>query len=62
MLSNLTPSVELTGGPWYSDGGLDQSFIDGLLGACLMHVKKQASFDTGCMAKHQDDLSTRLGF
>ncbi|KAJ9120648.1 hypothetical protein QFC22_002578 [Naganishia vaughanmartiniae] len=41
MLSNLTPSVELTGGPWYSDGGLDQSFIDGLLGACLMHVKKQ---------------------
>ncbi|GHJ84352.1 hypothetical protein NliqN6_0754 [Naganishia liquefaciens] len=40
MLANLTPSVELTGGPWYSDGGLDQAFIDGLLKVCLNHVKK----------------------
>ena len=43
MLANLTPSVELTGGPWYSDGGLDQAFIDGLLKVCLNHVKKLAS-------------------
>ncbi|KAJ9112369.1 hypothetical protein QFC19_000789 [Naganishia cerealis] len=41
MLSNLTPSVELTGGPWYSDGGLDQAFIDTLLTICLTYVKKQ---------------------
>ncbi|KAJ9105403.1 hypothetical protein QFC21_001773 [Naganishia friedmannii] len=43
MLANMTPSVELTGGPWYSDGGLDQQFIDGLLGICLIHVTRQAS-------------------
>jgi DNA-directed RNA polymerase III subunit RPC6 len=43
MLANVTPSVELTGGPWYSDGGLDQAFIDGLLGVCLNYVKKLVS-------------------
>lgn len=43
MLANVTPSVELTGGPWYSDGGLDQAFIDGLLSVCLNYVKKLVS-------------------
>jgi DNA-directed RNA polymerase III subunit RPC6 len=31
MLASLTPSVELTGGPWYSDQDLDTVFIDMVL-------------------------------
>ncbi|PWN33220.1 uncharacterized protein FA14DRAFT_124209 [Meira miltonrushii] len=30
MLSSLTPSVELSGGPWYTDNELDTVFIDQL--------------------------------
>jgi hypothetical protein len=38
MLASLTPSVELTGGPWYSDQDLDTVFID----MVLKVAKKQA--------------------
>ncbi|ORY89829.1 RNA polymerase Rpc34 subunit-domain-containing protein [Leucosporidium creatinivorum] len=33
MLANLTPSVELTGGPWFTDNELDTEFVD-LLKKC----------------------------
>ncbi|KAK6463898.1 34-kDa subunit of RNA polymerase III (C) [Scheffersomyces coipomensis] len=31
MLYNLQPSIELTGGPWFTDSELDTEFIDSLL-------------------------------
>ncbi|KAL6928345.1 hypothetical protein ACO0SA_003083 [Hanseniaspora valbyensis] len=31
MLYNLQPSIEVTGGPWYTDGELDDEFISHLL-------------------------------
>lgn len=31
MLYNLTPSIEVTGGPWFTDSELDTEFIDSLL-------------------------------
>lgn len=39
MLSHLDPSVELTGGPWYSENELDTEFIRLLSRACLQFVR-----------------------
>ncbi len=41
MMSDITPSVELTGGPWYEGNEMDTAFIDGVLGACEAYVQKQ---------------------
>ena len=40
MLSELTPSIELTGGPWYSDNDLDKEFVESLIKLCLQVIKK----------------------
>ncbi|EIN14515.1 RNA polymerase Rpc34 [Punctularia strigosozonata HHB-11173 SS5] len=39
MLYHLEPSVELTGGPWYTDNELDTEFIKLLSSACLRFIK-----------------------
>jgi hypothetical protein len=39
MLANLEPSVELTGGPWYTDNEFDTEFIKNLCAACLRHIR-----------------------
>lgn len=39
MLSHLDPSIEMTGGPWYTDNELDTEFIKLLSSACLHYVK-----------------------
>ena len=39
MLYHLQPSVEITGGPWYTDNELDTEFIKLLSSACLHYVK-----------------------
>jgi DNA-directed RNA polymerase III subunit RPC6 len=39
MLFHLDPSVEMTGGPWYTDNELDTEFIKLLSRACLQFVK-----------------------
>lgn len=31
MLYHLTPSIEVTGGPWFTDGELDTEFVESLL-------------------------------
>jgi DNA-directed RNA polymerase III subunit RPC6 len=31
MLYHLTPSIEVTGGPWFTDGELDSEFVESLL-------------------------------
>ncbi|KAL6304308.1 RNA polymerase Rpc34 subunit-domain-containing protein [Sparassis latifolia] len=39
MLSNLEPSVALTGGPWYTDNELDTEFIRLLRASCLQFIR-----------------------
>src|SRR5882762_5637289 len=39
MLFHLQPSVEITGGPWYTDNELDTEFIKLLSSACLHYIK-----------------------
>jgi hypothetical protein len=39
MLFHLEPSVELTGGPWYSENELDTEFIRLLSRACLQFIR-----------------------
>ena len=40
MLAHLEPSIELTGGPWYTDNELDVEFIRLLSNACLYYIKE----------------------
>ena len=39
MLFHLEPSVEMTGGPWYTDKELDTEFIKLLSAACLKFIR-----------------------
>ena len=39
MLAHLEPSVELTGGPWYTDNELDTEFIKNISAAILLYIK-----------------------
>lgn len=49
MMSHLEPSVEVTGGPWYSENELDTEFIKMLASACLRFIK-----DKVCTNAHLD--------
>lgn len=40
-MAHLEPSVELTGGPWYTDNELDTEFIKLLCSACLRFVRER---------------------
>ncbi|TFY71775.1 hypothetical protein EVG20_g1229 [Dentipellis fragilis] len=42
MMAHLEPSVELTGGPWYTDSELDTEFIKLLCSACLRFIKDRS--------------------
>lgn len=41
MVSHIEPSVDLTGGPWYTDFELDPSFIGMVKEVCLRFVTKK---------------------
>lgn len=41
MVSHIEPSVDLTGGPWYTDFELDPEFIGFVRSACLNFVSKK---------------------
>lgn len=43
MLAHLEPSVEMTGGPWYTDNELDTEFIKLLCSACLRFIRDKVS-------------------
>ncbi|OCH92784.1 hypothetical protein OBBRIDRAFT_824527 [Obba rivulosa] len=43
MLFHLEPSVEMTGGPWYTDNELDTEFIKLLCSACLRFIKDRST-------------------
>ncbi|KAG0042794.1 34-kDa subunit of RNA polymerase III (C) [Gryganskiella cystojenkinii] len=38
MLMELTPSEEVTGGPWFTDNELDHDFVEQLAGACYKFI------------------------
>lgn len=42
MLYGLTPSIELSGGPWYTDNELDTGFINELSMACLNYIRSKS--------------------
>ncbi|KAJ1020616.1 hypothetical protein NDA16_004009 [Ustilago loliicola] len=42
MLFGLTPSIELSGGPWYTDNELDTGFINELSMACLNFIRSKS--------------------
>ncbi|KAG8892973.1 34-kDa subunit of RNA polymerase III (C) [Tulasnella sp. 403] len=42
MLHDIEPSIELTGGPWYTDFELDPIFIGFVKSACLKFVQKKS--------------------
>lgn len=46
MMANLEPSVEITGGPWYTDNELDVEFIRMLSSACLQYIRDRVSFSS----------------
>ncbi|KAJ4472265.1 RNA polymerase Rpc34 [Lentinula aciculospora] len=39
MLEGLSPSVALTGGPWFTDGEFDTEFIETLMKACFKFIR-----------------------
>lgn len=41
MLANLVPSVELTGGPWFTDNELDVEFVGALKRICHKIIQKE---------------------
>ncbi|KAI1797749.1 RNA polymerase Rpc34 subunit-domain-containing protein [Ganoderma leucocontextum] len=43
MLYHLDPSVEMTGGPWYTDNELDTEFIKLLCSACLRFIRDRST-------------------
>ncbi|KAI0705529.1 RNA polymerase Rpc34 subunit-domain-containing protein [Earliella scabrosa] len=58
MLYHLDPSVEMTGGPWYTDNELDTEFIKLLCSACLRFIRdrsspKQKNADTSSTSTNQ---------
>lgn len=48
MLYDLTPSIELSGGPWYTDNELDTGFIHELSMACLRFIQSKSWPKDGC--------------
>ncbi|WFD07306.1 34-kDa subunit of RNA polymerase III (C) [Malassezia vespertilionis] len=63
MLYDLTPSIELSGGPWYADNELDTGFIHELSLACLRYIQSQTWPKDGRSsalypASHTADLPT----
>lgn len=42
MLSDLTPAIDVTGGPWFTDSELDSEFIAALLQAVDQFVKSRS--------------------
>ncbi|KAI0267270.1 RNA polymerase Rpc34 subunit-domain-containing protein [Gloeopeniophorella convolvens] len=54
MMAHLEPSVELTGGPWYTDNELDSEFIKLLCSACLRYIRER----TVPKHKHDDGRSS----
>jgi DNA-directed RNA polymerase III subunit RPC6 len=44
MLYELEPSVEITGGAWYTGSEFDTEFVDALATQCFKYISSKASF------------------
>jgi len=62
MLSGLEPSVELTGGPWYTDNELDTEFIKNLSAAILHYIKDRVCVSpfVSCLRTHRVSVHSRV--
>lgn len=47
MLHDVEPSLEITGGPWFSENELDTEFIEGLAMACLKFIASRSAPSDG---------------
>ncbi|SGY14126.1 BQ5605_C010g06072 [Microbotryum silenes-dioicae] len=60
MMSNIAPSVELTGGPWFTDNELDMEFVEALKKITLAYLTKQVRnpprLKLGMSEEHQIDF------
>lgn len=52
MLSELEPSVDITGGSWFTDNELDVEFVNALSRACLQYINERTLADK----RHQQIL------
>lgn len=52
MMSHLEPSVEITGGPWYSENELDTEFIKMLATACLRFIQDKVRLNSWYINYH----------
>lgn len=44
MQADLVPSIDVTGGPWYSkDGQLDKAFIDSLIAVAKRFIRSKVN-------------------
>ena len=44
---HFEPSVEVTGGPWYTDNELDTEFIRVVSTACLQYIRERVNLAYG---------------
>ena len=53
MLMELTPSVEVTGGPWFTDQELDVDFVEQLTNQCYKYILMKVSQPVLCDFRSQ---------
>jgi DNA-directed RNA polymerase III subunit RPC6 len=51
MLANVTPSLDVTGGPWYAGNDLDTEFIGALQSLAKQYIRKKVS-----ISNHQNRM------
>lgn len=50
MLYNVTPSIDVTGGPWYSGNDLDVEFIGALQSLAKQYIRKKVCSPNGLLS------------
>lgn len=51
MLEGITPSIELTGGPWYTDNDLDTELIEAVAKMCYRFVVQLVRREGFCQSR-----------
>jgi len=58
--SSLRPSDRATGGPWYTDGELDEEFINTIMQILYEYVKKRTFYRSGHSPKRPKKIVKRM--
>lgn len=61
MLYNLEPSIEVTGGPWFSENELDLEFIEEMCKVCLRFIENKESIN-GSINGNRSPLASSSSF